>query len=333
MNAHPHARGGAPPCEWTYDRCCSSSPRTWGCTVPATDRERDHEPHPHARGGAPDWDVAFIVEPLSSPRTWGCTGSRASDRRISPLIPTHVGVHRWGNDRPHRPQPHPHARGGAPSSLEVALETLASSPRTWGCTAILPLDNRGVGLIPTHVGVHRRGHRREQASGPHPHARGGAPEPPSSIPPPPPSSPRTWGCTAEHIEVKHVVLLIPTHVGVHRRRAGSGRRSSPHPHARGGAPLARFRAQQLQRSSPRTWGCTASFRQSSRSASLIPTHVGVHRGHGRAPLLGRPHPHARGGAPHREAARPQLVPHPHARGGAPDNCKLPVYKPKSSPRT
>jgi hypothetical protein len=275
--AHPHARGGAPAYSGERWLAVASSPRTWGCTEAAAWLVRNGyliPTHVGVHRHVASWCVDVLT---SSPRTWGCTGNRHRPCPGNHLIPTHVGVHRTASHALCGPVPHPHARGGAPSSLDIALETLASSPRTWGCTAFHEIARVPEILIPTHVGVHRARRARSDRRTPHPHARGGAPLATLFAALANRSSPRTWGCTLITDSVMALALLIPTHVGVHRCAQRPRNTAGTHPHARGGAPDTVLSGALLHTSSPRTWGCTVSVPAARTALSLIPTHVGVHR--------------------------------------------------------
>jgi hypothetical protein len=232
-------------------RSTVSSPRTWGCTAKRHRGCRELEiSSPRTWGCTVSGGGYARSAYSSSPRTWGCTGRaglallipthvgvhRASVLR-NVLIPTHVGVHRAHAAVRYR-RPHPHARGGAPSSardrvvrdlipthvgvhrlaLTCASASLPSSPRTWGCTGGGIRETRDLQLIPTHVGVHRKAAAFVSTGYPHPHARGGAPYAPLSRNGRLSSSPRTWGCTATRPLADPRAALIPTHVGVHRWR-------------------------------------------------------------------------------------------------------------------
>ena len=110
----PHARGGGPlPCR---DGCGwrRMSPRTWGWTtghqvgrsavpdVPThvgVDRLRPRRLRgrrrcPHARGGGPTATCLIVTTLSMSPRTWGWTGGGDGMTRLTPDVPTHVGVDR-----------------------------------------------------------------------------------------------------------------------------------------------------------------------------------------------------------------------------------------------
>src|SRR5690606_32026000 len=106
----PHARGGVPLSSSTMMGRPPSSPRAWGCTVPAHRRlrvvqvvptrvgvYRRAEPvnlrrcgRPHARGGVPRDEQRQPAPVWSSPRAWGCTEEEQCMREVDFVVPTRV---------------------------------------------------------------------------------------------------------------------------------------------------------------------------------------------------------------------------------------------------
>jgi len=229
------------------------------------------------------------------------------------IIPTHVGVDRARNGASPVQHHHPHARGGGPVMPSDLRNHTVSSPRTWGWTE--ERGNRRVDLviIPTHVGVDRERSSSSAIWVYHPHARGGGPLNALLDPSPTRSSPRTWGWTDVDEATAALLVIIPTHVGVDRRRHRSSRRSRHHPHARGGGPTGRVDTVVIEESSPRTWGWTVLGHVDRPEPDIIPTHVGVDRT--------------------KWPSSPVPAHHPHARGGGPAQAQHLMEQIKSSPRT
>ncbi len=151
---------------------------------------------------------------VSSPRTWGCSGLPRSKRDREDVLPTHVGVLRWTSPPLATPHCPPHARGGAPLFGTTDFRNMLSSPRTWGCS-IPPGWRPGFPpVLPTHVGVLRRGPGRRPGPGRPPHARRGAPCRQSGRQSQSRSSPRTWGCSEHGRSGSGRGQVLPTHVGV-----------------------------------------------------------------------------------------------------------------------
>src|SRR5690606_23721382 len=90
-----------------------------------------------------------------------------------------------------------------------------------------------------------------------PHGRGGVPHYPGAKPVVYESSPRAWGCTGCGAFTGVLRRVVPTRVGVYRRRPTKITRFSSRPHARGGVPVLAPRRTSRRESSPRAWGCTA----------------------------------------------------------------------------
>ena len=109
------------------------------------------------------------------------------------------------------------------------------------------------------------------------------------------SSPRPWGCFYSTWSNPLSTVVFPTPVGVFLYRIGLSFPTPRLPHARGGVSDASANFTQLQRSSPRPWGCFKLMTQDNFKTAVFPTPVGVflfdHLGSGLWIGL----PHARGG--------------------------------------
>ena len=189
----------------------------------------------------------------------------------------------------------PHARGGVSSYLASCRSTPLSSPRTWGCFHVDLSGCRAVSVFPTHVGVFLAKSAALLTSGSLPHARGGVSQITITIDKRVGSSPRTWGCFHSHRIPLLFHTVFPTHVGVFLPGRRSKRHTRSLPHARGGVSMLKADILELEKSSPRTWGCFYLYTIKLVSLKVFPTHVGVF------PLfrefIGYPFrlPHARGG--------------------------------------
>ena len=149
-----------------------------------------------------------------------------------------------------------------------------SSPRTWGCFFGSIHFKRPPFVFPTHVGVFRHHlHERYRETG-LPHARGGVSPCSGHVVGYRLSSPRTWGCFQQRVDLFAWRLVFPTHVGVFLpiphtaahplvfpthvgvflpcRSCRAVRRRLPH--ARGGVSRSGRACPVLALSSPRTWG-------------------------------------------------------------------------------
>jgi len=191
------------------------------------------------------------------------------------------------------------------------------SPHTWGWTGGDNQQAEEMEVVPTHVGVDRLAKAYYLSPERCPHTRGGGPgkrerESQESM-----LSPHTWGWTVCGIFTADRSDVVPTHVGVDpdARRALSQMTCCPHtrgggpipgaewpclercPHTRGGGPLAKRKAVPPPPLSPHTWGWTASGGSLNKDARVVPTHVGVDRGHGGLATWRQCCPHTRGGGP------------------------------------
>jgi len=171
----------------------------------------------------------------------------------------------------------PHARGGGPVNNVLDTDDIESSPRAWGWTVAGDDEGLGVPVVPTRVGVDRRGSRTAATGAGRPHARGGGPSGSRSLRSLAPSSPRAWGWTGP----------APARVEARSRR----------PHARGGGPMGIATKAVNSPSSPRAWGWTVVDELVGPLEIVVPTRVGVDRRSSPRGRRRRRRPHARGGGP------------------------------------
>src|SRR5207302_914619 len=130
-----------------------------------------------------------------------------------------------------------------------------------------------------------------------PHACGGGPAPKR-----PPAwniglSPRMWGWTDRPPGAAPAGEVVPTHVGVDRRRRRALNLRPSCPHACGGGPALPFGIRKRPTLSPRMWGWTDQPLSDLPPAGVVPTHVGVDRDKRRGGLFCNRCPHACGGGP------------------------------------
>ncbi len=147
-----------------------------------------------------------------------------------PVIPIIKQVSKWRC---------PHACGGGPTPRHYRKRLRPLSPRMWGWTVGFPVRYQRAGVVPTHVGVDRRdqlGMCPGNTGCPHacgggpvyaydaatciscPHACGGGPATSQSAPDITRLSPRMWGWTGKDRNLFGAGQVVPTHVGVDRRR-------------------------------------------------------------------------------------------------------------------
>ena len=92
--------------------------------------------------------------------------------------------------------------------------------------------------------------------------------------------------------------MLPTHVGMDRFCRQPPRKVGHAPHARGDGPLVIDGPHTDDSCSPRTWGWTTITGALIRTASMLPTHVGMDPRSVRIVLARCSAPHARGDGPH-----------------------------------
>src|SRR5437764_268333 len=88
---------------------------------------------------------------------WGWTDWETLTTRCTGVVPTHVGVDRAIAARNRCALGCPHACGGGPIDGVSEISGSALSPRMWGWTALTGALGDPGAVVPTHVGVDRRG--------------------------------------------------------------------------------------------------------------------------------------------------------------------------------
>ncbi len=149
----------------------------------------------------------------------------------------------------------PHARGGVSMLVLISAANTWSSPRPWGCFLGHVLDQSGIGVFPTPVGVFLERRVMQPARGGLPHARGGVSRARPALISAVQSSPRPWGCF--YVAASHVWrrAVFPTPVGVFPGPLHHHMNSRSLPHARGGVSATNYSSAVAAASSPRPWGC------------------------------------------------------------------------------
>ena len=169
----------------------------------------------------------------------------------------------------------PHARGGVSQKQRCVVCIGWSSPRTWGCFLDICRFASVQMVFPTHVGVFLFAPSPTSGFFSLPHARGGVSCAEQALICFVWSSPRTWGCfyESQHNQPSHRVF--PTHVGVFLISDHAASIPVRLPHARGGVSNGTGVILEINRSSPRTWGCFLEDRFYKERSEVFPTHVGV----------------------------------------------------------
>ena len=148
----------------------------------------------------------------------------------------------------------PRARGGVPSQNRPLHSRIRSSPRTRGCSRGAHTGGGLADVFPAHAGVFVKSFGYYLSDW---------------------SSPRTRGCSLHPKLSRRGPFVFPAHAGVFpldEARAGIGARL---PRARGGVPAGTAFKSMLQRSSPRTRGCSRLSTPDCIGDIVFPAHAGV----------------------------------------------------------
>ena len=166
----PHVRGGVSGVEDAKNHGQRSSPRAWGCFLPAQREVSLDEvfptcvgvfppsPYslkrrfclPHVRGGV-SFRLALADQDVqSSPRAWGCFRLFHLLLTLFLVFPTCVGVFLLFRCCREISVRLPHVRGGVSVLLRRDTPQPGSSPRAWGCFLIAAIGRRAAPGLP-HV--------------------------------------------------------------------------------------------------------------------------------------------------------------------------------------
>ncbi len=110
---------------------------------------------PHTRGDGPGRNDFMTFWDWMSPHAWGWTERRARVRARGRDVPTRVGMVRSGASPTRCAARCPHTRGDGPFGFENCTFELPMSPHAWGWTDAAGRLARGVGDVPTRVGMDR----------------------------------------------------------------------------------------------------------------------------------------------------------------------------------
>ncbi len=254
---------------------------------------------PHTRGGVPRAKLNHKKRAKLSPHTWGCSDESRGRSHQSRVVPTHVGVFLASTCVQLPDHCCPHTRGGVPWVVCADNRRIELSPHTWGCSSVFTITTHSSPVVPTHVGVFRQKIHIIITWHSCPHTRGGVPSRCSSVADLKLLSPHTRGCSSTWRNFGFPAEVVPTHVGVFRRRSRIVSLNRRCPHTRGGVPLSAEARPPGPSLSPHTWGCSVNGQPMSDDLNVVPTHVGVFRMHAGQEHAVRRCPHTRGGVPTR----------------------------------
>ncbi len=313
----PHARGDGPRVASLRCNGVRFSPRAWGWSVMAFKLRHfcevlptrvgmvrcvkrfldETKGSPHARGDGPCLRVEFDKCSQFSPRAWGWSAKHSRILDGHAVLPTRVGMVRFAVAHNCFPHGSPHARGDGPIGAAGGAFSGLFSPRAWGWSASLCSALATAAVLPTRVGMVRRGQTPMRHGTRSPHARGDGPFPHTHAIPPPTFSPRAWGWSVLGSNYCWRFWVLPTRVGMVRTKKKMTTIVTGSPHARGDGPSGASRHRSFGRFSPRAWGWSVRSLMNVWLRSVLPTRVGMVRCASLAVTKRRSSPHARGDGP------------------------------------
>ena len=233
FSVHPHIRGAYPPQSNTKYINNGSSPHTWGIRFPFWLLFSGQRFIPTYVGHTPVFTAAAFAGRFI-PTYVGHTGRTTENRRQIPV--------------------HPHIRGAYCPEVGDILETIGSSPHTWGIR--LPLPGRSCSqTVHPHIRgayVSEQGGKRMKI-GSSPHTWGIRPHIGHNLHPRG-SSPHTWGIRPTRGQRCRESRFIPTYVGHTIFHRPPVRKATVHPHIRGAYGGRAHHDAPHPGSSPHTWG-------------------------------------------------------------------------------
>ena len=169
----------------------------------------------------------------------------------------------------------PHARGDGPSTRTGESPNCSFSPRAWGWSGSLSRGSWPQYVLPTRVGMVQAPRAAPFLRGGSPHARGDGPcfdriSLTRAL-----FSPRAWGWSGQCVEPQGARQVLPTRVGMVRRKAPPRRARTGSPHARGDGPALRYWLDRGFTFSPRAWGWSDIRSLLRPRCIVLPTRVGM----------------------------------------------------------
>ena len=213
------------------------------------------------------------------------------------VLPTRVGMFRGCPLRRARPLRSPHTRGDVPPRQVMSLLKPLFSPHAWGCSGTVFITERTFDVLPTRVGMFRLSKSLRAGAVRSPHTRGDVPFARSPCSLVVKFSPHAWGCSVFYHKVQGLRRVLPTRVGMFRRKPESKECRWRSPHTRGDVPVAERHFNLYAVFSPHAWGCSGLHALGKQGGPVLPTRVGMFR----TRRLTKPHclrsPHTRGDVP------------------------------------
>src|SRR5271165_5281569 len=209
----------------------------------------------------------------------------------------------------------PHTRGDGPNTTTGFATINWFSPHAWGWSEKAKPDAEGHLVLPTRVGMVRKGEAECRRPSCSPHTRGDGPrwiEIGAALLS---FSPHAWGWS----EALQIILtpedVLPTRVGMVRRCKSHKSLQVGSPHTRGDGPWRSWWLSAQTAFSPHAWGWSAGRILCGGIWDVLPTRVGMVRRDKWATSAAARSPHTRGDGPYQpRGCRPRTQFSPHAWG-------------------
>ncbi len=293
----PHTRGDGPlyivgPHDWD-----EFSPHAWGWSdsslgfgagtgvLPTrVGMVRYSRPHsaqtgssPHTRGDGPEYMTHSKRDMAFSPHAWGWSGNRHGFRHCQSVLPTRVGMVRIFKNNLTFALCSPHTRGDGPIDTTASIWSQSFSPHAWGWSG----DEIGRPLhrvvLPTRVGMVRRGVACVRCAAGSPHTRGDGPASHRFYSAHPKFSPHAWGWSGHRRRTRVNRRVLPTRVRMVRNAPEQHSFTYGSPHTRGDGPSPLRPSHTTEWFSPHAWGWSEIPFVPPSGVNVLPTRVGMVR--------------------------------------------------------
>ncbi len=252
---------------------------------------------PHSRGDGPLLAVSWNARGAFSPLAWGWSELKRLAVLDQLVLPTRVGMVRCLPPNVPARARSPHSRGDGPTSTVIHARELLFSPLAWGWSEMGWPASWRARVLPTRVGMVRALGPGSLAAPGSPHSRGDGPELLLHQTLLLLFSPLAWGWSAVWRLLCHSLLVLPTRVGMVRASAQAMRIGGSSPHSRGDGPSQYSIVQPVGTFSPLAWGWSDESVHVLNEAPVLPTRVGMVRGHNVDCASTPGSPHSRGDGP------------------------------------
>ncbi len=160
---------------FTFRNPVNVLPTCVGMVRPASAKCRQVRRSPHVRGDGPSFIFVAPCVKWFSPRAWGWSAFKTLAWACGFVLPTCVGMVRYGGTMLIDWERSPHVRGDGPSENPRMHLHSAFSPRAWGWSELKGTDFEGEPVLPTCVGMVRSKVASTASCRSSPHVRGDGP--------------------------------------------------------------------------------------------------------------------------------------------------------------